>query len=102
MATPFPTDQMHIAMADRCGGQANFHFAWLGRLNIDLFNDQWLTKLVANSGLHGKLLSEQSPVKPQARCLVQFNSDSCQKSNSYGIAIPEPIKLQVEALWVHE
>jgi len=39
VATPFPPDQMHIAMADPCGSQADFHFAALRRIDLHFFND---------------------------------------------------------------
>src|SRR6266511_4063904 len=42
-ATPLPTDQMHITMADRGGREADFHFALLRWIDLDLFDGQRLT-----------------------------------------------------------
>jgi hypothetical protein len=39
VATPFPTNQMHITMADACGRQADFHFTALRRIDLDFFHN---------------------------------------------------------------
>src|SRR5215213_3532776 len=51
-ATPLPTDQMHITMADRGGSEADLHFALLRWIDIDLFDSQRLTKRIAHRSLH--------------------------------------------------
>ena len=57
VATPLPTDQMHIAVADRGRGETDFHFARLRWIDLDFFDAQGLTKCVTYRGFHHSLLS---------------------------------------------
>src|SRR6266496_3051856 len=75
-ATPLPTDQMHITMADRGGREADFHFALLRRIDIDLFDGQRLTKCIAHRSFHHSLLAAKLFTTLEIHCaLFYYTSD---------------------------
>src|SRR5262245_325122 len=57
IAAPLAANQVNIAVADRGSGQADFDLTLPRRIDLHFFDHQRLTKCVADSSLHTKLLT---------------------------------------------
>src|SRR3954467_1899182 len=54
---PVAADLVDIAVADGAGGQLYHHFATFGRVDLNIFDHQWLIKGATDGCFHGSFLS---------------------------------------------